>query len=194
MTAATPKAFLAEPEMLIAMLPTPDLVLHGSSLGPRGSLRARFDTLDDNGWDDTTLGLRSSGDASLLRLAVDARVIAQDARGIGRYARAVLRRLMLRDDLALALLADGPFAGRAREDTSAPWAGIVSPSLRAYRSDAELVWHPANGTFFLHPLPFAALRRSTTRCRFVGIRLRIAAGEHVRSAHFSLRRVRRRIA
>src|SRR5580692_12003569 len=50
-----------------------------------------------------------------LRLAVDARVVAEDTRGIGRYARAVLRRLALRDDLELTLLADGFFPQRRRD-------------------------------------------------------------------------------
>ena len=47
-------------------------------------------------------------------LAVDARVIAQDTRGIGRYARAILRRLVTRDDVELTLLADPPFPFRQR--------------------------------------------------------------------------------
>ncbi|MGA8533436.1 MAG: hypothetical protein WB615_04955, partial [Candidatus Tumulicola sp.] len=49
-----------------------------------------------------------------LRLAVDAAVVAEDTRGIGRYARAVLRRLVARDDIDLTLLVRGPMAFRHR--------------------------------------------------------------------------------
>ncbi len=91
-----------------------------------------------------------------LRLAVDARVIAEDARGIGRYLRAVLRRLVLRDDIELTLLADGLFAQRRRtayaralgHDNFAVAAGVPK--------NAQLVWHPANGTFFRSQAPSVA--------------------------------------
>ncbi|HEX4015074.1 MAG TPA: glycosyltransferase family 1 protein [Candidatus Cybelea sp.] len=91
-----------------------------------------------------------------LRLAVDARVIAEDTRGIGRYARAVLRRLVLRDDLALTLLADGFFAARRR----AAYAGALGSDNFQVRGrvpgDSDLVWHPANGTFFASTQPSVA--------------------------------------
>jgi glycosyltransferase involved in cell wall biosynthesis len=62
-----------------------------------------------------------------LRIAVDARVVAEDTRGIGRYARAILRRLIARDDVELTLL-----------------------------TEFRLRWHPANGTFFTSSLPSVA--------------------------------------
>jgi glycosyltransferase involved in cell wall biosynthesis len=85
---------------------------------------------------------------STLRLAVDARVVAEDTRGIGRYARAILRRLVQRNDVTLTLLCDGPFVFRHR--------GALERVLRSKRfalrarvpHDADVVWHPANGTFF----------------------------------------------
>jgi glycosyltransferase involved in cell wall biosynthesis len=83
-----------------------------------------------------------------LRLAVDARVIAEDTRGIGRYLRAVLRRMVLRDDIELTLLAEGLFPRRRR----AAYVRALGHDNFALRSqvpkDAGLVWHPANGTFF----------------------------------------------
>ena len=83
-----------------------------------------------------------------LRLAVDARVIAEDARGIGRYARAVLRRLVERDDVELTLLADPPFPRRFR----AAFGAALGSGKFAIRGrvprDLDLIWHPANGTFF----------------------------------------------
>ncbi len=91
-----------------------------------------------------------------LRLAVDARVIAEDTRGIGRYARAVLRRLAGRDDVALTLLADGPFPQRRRSAYArALGSDAFSVSSRA-GDNLEVLWHPANGTFFASPLPSVA--------------------------------------
>jgi glycosyltransferase involved in cell wall biosynthesis len=91
-----------------------------------------------------------------LRLAVDARVIAEDTRGIGRYARAVLRRLVLRDDIELTLLADGFFPQR-RRDAYVRALGNGNFSVRSrVPSDAEIIWHPANGTFFSSRAPSVA--------------------------------------
>jgi glycosyltransferase involved in cell wall biosynthesis len=88
-----------------------------------------------------------------LRLAVDARVIAEDRRGIGRYARAILRRIVTRDDVALTLLADGPFPVRHRSAYArALGAGSFSVRSRVGR-DLDVIWHPANGTFFASSLP-----------------------------------------
>jgi len=91
-----------------------------------------------------------------LRLAVDARVIAEDTRGIGRYARAVLRRLVERDDVALTLLADAPFAWRRRGAYARALGSRAFAVRPAVPSDADVVWHPANGTFFFSPQPSVA--------------------------------------
>jgi glycosyltransferase involved in cell wall biosynthesis len=91
-----------------------------------------------------------------LRLAVDARVIAEDTRGIGRYARAVLRRLVARDDVTLTLLADPPFPQR-RRGAYARALGNDAFAVRARADrDSDVIWHPANGTFFSSPLPSVA--------------------------------------
>ncbi len=88
-----------------------------------------------------------------LRLAVDARVISEDTRGIGRYARAILRRLVVRDDVDLTLLAFGPLVFRHRN----AYARALGSSKFALRSGArgklDVIWHPANGTFFTSSLP-----------------------------------------
>jgi glycosyltransferase involved in cell wall biosynthesis len=77
-------------------------------------------------------------------------------RGIGRYARAVLRRLVVRDDIELTLLADGLFAQRRHDRyASALGAGGFAVAARVPRR-ADLVWHPANGTFFSSPVPSVA--------------------------------------
>ena len=76
--------------------------------------------------------------------------------GIGRYARAVLRRLVVRDDIELTLLADGLFAKRRHATyASALGADGFAVAARAPRR-ADLVWHPANGTFFSSPVPSVA--------------------------------------
>jgi glycosyltransferase involved in cell wall biosynthesis len=88
-----------------------------------------------------------------LRLTVDARVIAEDTRGIGRYARAVLRRLVARDDIDLTLLADG-FLPQSRRGAYVRALGNPSFAVRSrVREDADVVWHPANGTFFSSRIP-----------------------------------------
>ena len=90
-----------------------------------------------------------------LRLAVDALVVAEDTRGIGRYARAVLRRLVARDDVDLTLLERGPFAFR-RRDALANALGSSRFQVRSAAANADVVWHPANGTFFRSRLPSVA--------------------------------------
>ncbi|MBV9717950.1 MAG: glycosyltransferase family 4 protein [Candidatus Eremiobacteraeota bacterium] len=91
-----------------------------------------------------------------LRLAVDARVIAEDTRGIGRYARAVMRRLILCDDVELTLLAAGPFPGRS----AAAYTMALGSDRFVVRSrvgrNLDAIWHPANGTFFTSKLPSIA--------------------------------------
>jgi glycosyltransferase involved in cell wall biosynthesis len=87
-----------------------------------------------------------------LRLAVDARVVVEDTRGIGRYARAILRRLAAGGDVDLTFLARGPFASWQR--TAYTWAlGSNNFTMRSNASDADVIWHPANGTFFASKLP-----------------------------------------
>lgn len=94
---------------------------------------------------------------SPLRLAVDALVVAEDTRGIGRYARAILRRLVARDDVELTLLERGPFAFRRRAAlTEALGSSRFRVRSAAGRGVADVVWHPANGTFFRTGLPSVA--------------------------------------
>lgn len=88
----------------------------------------------------------------VLRLAVDARDLPSDTRGIGRYARAILRRLVDRPDIELTLLAYGPFAGRHRARMRAA-LGSNRFRIAAHPRGCDLVWHPANGTFFSGGVP-----------------------------------------
>ena len=103
---------------------------------------------------NTTRGFAAAGEyrSMPLRLAVDARVVVEDTRGIGRYARAILRRLAARDDVDLTLLAHGPFVFRHRAAYERA-LGSRRFALRSSAGNASLVWHPANGTFFPSTLP-----------------------------------------
>ena len=69
-----------------------------------------------------------------LRVAVDARDLAHDWRGIARYVRAVLKRFSLRTDVVATLVERGVFGQRAPRR-------------------ADVVWHPWNGTFFAARVP-----------------------------------------
>ena len=69
-----------------------------------------------------------------LHVAVDARDLAHDWRGIARYVRAVLARFAQRDDVRVTLVERGLFGQHA------PRA-------------ADVVWHPWNGTFFSARVP-----------------------------------------
>ncbi|MFN2448994.1 MAG: glycosyltransferase family 4 protein [Candidatus Baltobacteraceae bacterium] len=83
----------------------------------------------------------------MVRLAVDARDLASDTRGIGRYARAILPRLAKRDDIDLTLLVYGPAVLAQRAKLA---AALDSQKFRlASRAfGCDVLWHPANGTFF----------------------------------------------
>jgi glycosyltransferase involved in cell wall biosynthesis len=69
-----------------------------------------------------------------LHVAVDARDLAHDWRGIARYVRAMLARFAQRDDVRVTLVERSPFGQRAPRD-------------------ADVVWHPWNGTFFSARVP-----------------------------------------
>lgn len=88
----------------------------------------------------------------VLRLAVDARDLPCDTRGIGRYARAILRRLAARPDIDLTLLAYGPLPGRHRSRMRAA-LGSDRFRIASHPRGCEVVWHPANGTFFKSRVP-----------------------------------------
>lgn len=89
-----------------------------------------------------------------LRLAVDARDLATDTRGIGRYARAILRRLVRSDEVDLTLLVFGPLPFLHRKRLA---AAIESRRFRAGSRPhgCDVIWHPFNGTFFPSNLPSA---------------------------------------
>lgn len=92
----------------------------------------------------------------VLRLAVDARTALEDTRGIGRYLRAVLRRLVARDDVELTLVV----GGLSQWGTRAAFERILNNHRFAVSGSvprhAHVMWHPANGTFFRSKAPAVA--------------------------------------
>ncbi|HTX59080.1 MAG TPA: glycosyltransferase family 1 protein [Verrucomicrobiae bacterium] len=100
-----------------------------------------------------------------LRLTVDARVVVEDTRGIGRYARAILRRLVARGDVELTLLVPGllPFLRRAAYERA---LGSSRFLLRSRAGRRGVIWHPANGTFFSSRLPSVVTLHDAVPFRF----------------------------
>jgi hypothetical protein len=83
-----------------------------------------------------------------VHVAVDAHNLLTDHRGIGVYLRAVLTDILAKRACRVTLLVRHPFPGLhkralAREIGSAEFS--VSSRVPA---DADVVWHPWNGTFF----------------------------------------------
>jgi alpha-1,3-rhamnosyl/mannosyltransferase len=85
-------------------------------------------------------------------VTVDARDLASDWRGIGRYVRAVVKRLVARDDLALTVLVSG-VPTFARKRIAEAIDSLHFTTARAVPNDADVVWHPWNGTFFASDAP-----------------------------------------
>lgn len=101
----------------------------------------------------------------VLRLAVDARDLPSDTRGIGRYTRAILRRLVQQPDIDLTLLALGPFPGRHRARMRAAIGGDRF-RIASHPRGCDLVWHPANGTFFKSGVPAVVTIHDAVPFRF----------------------------
>ena len=89
-------------------------------------------------------------------VAIDAHALIRDERGIGRYVRAVVTRWMRRDDVTVSLIVRDPFPWRF----SAAFAkALGAPEASVYARvprDAEVTWHPWNGTFTATEGPAAA--------------------------------------
>ena len=83
-----------------------------------------------------------------MQVAVDAQDLTLDDRGIGRYVRSLLSVLLRRGDVRFTLLVREPLPFLRR----APFARALGlPNVRVANRiprDADVVWHPWNGTFF----------------------------------------------
>jgi glycosyltransferase involved in cell wall biosynthesis len=101
-----------------------------------------------------------------LHVAVDARTALEDTRGIGRYLRALLRRLAPRDDLTLTLVVGGFSRGAVR---GALESAIGSRRFRLARHvprDADVLWNPANGSFLRWRGPMVATLHDAVPFRY----------------------------
>lgn len=83
-----------------------------------------------------------------MHVAVDAHNLATDWRGIGRYARALLTRFAARDDLQLTLLVNDWWPARTHATLAATIGSERFRIARRVPREADVVWHPWNGTFF----------------------------------------------
>jgi glycosyltransferase involved in cell wall biosynthesis len=93
---------------------------------------------------------------SAFHVAVDAHDLVRDERGIGRYVRAVLARWVKRDDLRVSLIVRDPLPWRfAPAFARALGIAEVAVHSRVPR-DADVTWHPWNGTFTATDGPAAA--------------------------------------
>jgi len=111
-----------------------------------------------------------------LRVAVDARDLLRDERGIGRYLRAVLARLASDPEIALTLLVHDVLPRRLHAAFArALGTADVRLGRRAPR-DAQVIWHPWNGTFFAGTAPAVATLHDVAPFAFP------AADAHVREA------------
>ncbi len=88
----------------------------------------------------------------VLRLAVDARDLPSDTRGIGRYVRAILRRLVHHPQIDVTLLVSGFFPARRRAQMRTT-LGADRFRLSTNARGCDILWHPANGTFFSASAP-----------------------------------------
>lgn len=106
------------------------------------------------------------------KIAVDARDLARDHRGIGRYVRAVLRRFVRHPDVALTLLVDGlPFVSETRLART-----LDAQNFRVRRripADSDVVWHPWNGTFLDSELAAVATIHDAAPFRFPASNARV---------------------
>ena len=82
-----------------------------------------------------------------LKLAVDARNVASDRRGLGRYARALLRRIAHRDDVALTLVLDQTLARFQKRKLSKVLGSSHFTVATRVPEKCDVVWHPWNGIF-----------------------------------------------
>jgi glycosyltransferase involved in cell wall biosynthesis len=91
-----------------------------------------------------------------LQLAVDARDVLRDRRGIGRYVRELLRRFAAVDDVALTLLVDAPLPQLVRSRFRELLGRDSFALARRVPANCDVIWHPWNGTFFAASAPAVA--------------------------------------
>jgi glycosyltransferase involved in cell wall biosynthesis len=84
----------------------------------------------------------------VVHLAVDAQNLLADRRGIGVYVRAMLARFTQDETLRVTLLVRDLFPSRLHSEFAREIAGERFALARSIPRDADVSWHPWNGTFF----------------------------------------------
>ncbi|HUY40276.1 MAG TPA: glycosyltransferase family 1 protein [Candidatus Dormibacteraeota bacterium] len=101
-----------------------------------------------------------------LHVAVDARAAVEDTRGIGRYLRAILRRLAPRDDVALTLVVGGLSRWGMRVALERAVGSHRFRVCARVPRNADVLWNPANGTFLRWRGPSVATIHDAVPFRF----------------------------
>ena len=83
-----------------------------------------------------------------MHVAVDARNLLTDRRGIGVYLRAVLRRILASGECEVTLLVRHPLPGLKKRTLAGELGSTDFAVGSRVPRDATVVWHPWNGTFF----------------------------------------------
>jgi len=86
-----------------------------------------------------------------LHIAMDARFAVLDERGIGRYTRAVVARLLAQPGIVLSFVVPGLLAPRRR--IAAALGVERSTVVAAVPADAAVLWSPSNGTDLATAVP-----------------------------------------
>lgn len=99
---------------------------------------------------------RAEGAVEPLTLAIDARNITTDHRGLGRYVRALTREFLAATDLNVVLVTGG-FAPVFRRSELRAVLGSDNFSVsRTMPKRADVAWHPWNGIFLRGTAPIVA--------------------------------------
>jgi alpha-1,3-rhamnosyl/mannosyltransferase len=103
--------------------------------------------------------MKSRNHSDQLHVAVDAANLARDRRGIGRYARAILQRWLLADNIRITLLVPNvwPFMVRRRlAEVLHSDEVMVRRRQDAANLEPHIVWYPWNGMTWISPCPNVA--------------------------------------
>jgi alpha-1,3-rhamnosyl/mannosyltransferase len=110
-----------------------------------------------------------------VHVAVDAHNLARDDRGIGRYARAVLRRALREPSFRWTFIVRDWFPNRrAMEQALGADAFTIA---KCVPSSADVIWFPWNGTFLKSAAPSVATVHDAAPFEFPSRDLRIRAIE-----------------
>jgi len=103
---------------------------------------------------------------SQLTVAVDAGDLARDPRGLGRYARALVRELAQRDDISLVLVVDALLSTLVRKTFEALLKSDRFSLARRIPRSANVAWHPWNRLTLRASLPHVVTIADVAPFRF----------------------------